>query len=48
MHHWQRLEERLRRPEVEATGRPGPGPLLYGSALYGKMEDDDLMESEQR
>ena len=41
--HWQQLAARLRRPEPPPADAPAPLPAhMYGSALYGKMVDDDL------
>ena len=54
--HWRRLQERLREPEPplgrsSAIGVPGVErvePTEYSSALYGKMEGDDLRDSTRR
>lgn len=54
--HWHRLQQRLRQPEPSlaksaAIGVPGAErvePPAYSSALYGKMEGDDLRDSTRR
>ena len=41
--HWRRLQESLRRGPEAAQPVSEPTPAgAYGSALYGKMEDDEL------